>query len=113
MVNTVQPTNPYANRPTTLGERLIREARQSLPGASDTGQGRVVEDEIDLSTKKLRNGKRAVNFSQVEQAQAEVRGAKREKIVDALDRGFAQGAKAGDLFRRVFRGLFSLFRSFR
>lgn len=111
MVNPVQIPNPYADRATTLGERLMREARQAMENPSSNGTqtvgGRVIEDSIDPSTIKLADGKTAVNFAQGKQRANEIRAAKPEDIAEKLDQGLAEGRKAGDLFRQVMRGLFA------
>jgi len=115
--------NPvFEGRPTTLGEKLIQDARRDLAriglgGSGTTGQassgqkqgGRVIEDTVDFATVNL-GGQKAVNFASVSQSAAEVRAAKQEDLAAALDRGLARGFHVGDLFRAVFKGIAGYFR---
>ena len=116
MVTKVE-TSPFAGRATTLGEKLMQDARRVLAktglgrqNASAQGAGgRVVEDTVDFTTVDL-GGQKAVNFASASQSAAEVRAAKAEDLPAALDRGLARGFHVGDLFRTVIKGMAGLFR---
>lgn len=116
MVTRVE-NSPFAGRPTTLGEKLMQDARRDLarsgPGRQDTSAegigGRVIEDTVEFATVDL-GGQKAVNFASASQSAAEVRAAKAEDLAAALDRGLARGFHVGDLFRSVFKGMAGLFR---
>ena len=104
MVSQVHNSAAALPRPTTLGEKLMREARQAL------GR-RTVEDRIDLSTVDLGDGNKAVNLARGGQLADELRSAKPEDLAEKLDSGLAEGFHAGNLFRNVFRSLFAAFRA--
>ena len=121
MVTKVE-TQAFAGRPTTLGEKLIQDARGDLSklglgqasGTDAAASGRVVEDTVSLSNTDFATvdlgGQKVVNFAAASQSADEVRNAKAEDLPAALDRGLARSAHVGNLFRTVFKGLFSLFR---
>lgn len=110
MVSQVHNSAAALPRPTTLGEKLMREARQALENPAQSGGGRTVEDQVDLSTVHIGGGNKAVNLARGEQLANDVRNAKPEDLAETLDRGLAEGAHVGNLFRSVFRGLFSFFK---
>lgn len=122
MVTKVE-TSPFAGRPTTLGAKLIQDAKADLAkaglGQGGTGaptDGRVVEDTVNLSNAAAYavadlGGQKVVNLASAGQSAAEVRGAKATDLPAALDKGLARGAHVGNLFRSVFQGLFSSFRA--
>ena len=120
-------SGPFAGRPTTLGGKLIEDARQSLANQSLANQGqgggtagsstssagasaggRVVTDSVDFATATL-DGQKVVNLAVGSQTASDVRNAKPEDLPSALDRGLAQGSHVGNLFRAVLRGLAGFF----
>jgi hypothetical protein len=110
MVSQVHNSTAALPRPTTLGEKLIREARQALENPGQSVGGRTVEDQVELATVNLGGGNKAVNLARGAQLADDVRNAKHEDLAETLDRSLAEGARIGTLFRNVFRGLFSAFR---
>ena len=106
-------SDPYADRPKTLGERLIREARAELAGQSDTdgqhGNRRVIQDILDVTTTNLDDGTKAVNLTSGQQHAADIRTADRTELAEKLDRGLAEGFRVGALFRGVIRAINSFF----
>jgi hypothetical protein len=110
MVSQVHNSSAALPRPTTLGEKLIREAREALANPGQSLGGRTVQDRIDLSTVDIGGGNKAVNLARGGQLADELRSAKPEDLAEKLDRGLAEGVHVGNLFRSVFRGLFSFFR---
>lgn len=110
MVSPVHNSAASLPRPTTLGEKLIREARQALANPQQSRGGRTVEDKVDFATADLGGGNKGVNLARGSQLAAEVRSAKPGELAEKLDRGLTEGAYVGKLFRSVFRGLFSFFR---
>jgi|TARA_R110002124_G_scaffold105164_4_gene255946 hypothetical protein len=111
MVSQVHNSAAALPRPTTLGEKLMREARQALENPAQSLGGRTVEDRIDLSTVDLGDGNKAVNLARGGQLADELRSAKPEDLAEKLDSGLAEGFHAGNLFRNVFRSLFAAFRA--
>ncbi|MEQ9559973.1 MAG: hypothetical protein RIG67_29715 [Rhodospirillales bacterium] len=111
MVSQVHNSTAALPRPTTLGEKLIREARQALENPGQSLGGRTVEDRVDLSTADLGGGHKAVNLARGGQLAEEMRSAKPEDLAEKLDRGLAEGFHVGNLFRNVFRSLFAAFRA--
>ena len=109
MVSQVHNSSASLPRPTTLGEKLIREARQVLENPAQSKGGRTIEDQVDFATVDLPGGNKAVNLARGEQLADDVRNAKPEELAEKLDRGLAEGSHIGDLFRGVFRSLFSWF----
>lgn len=111
MVSQVHNSTAALPRPTTLGEKLMREAREAMENPGESLGGRTVEDRIDLSTTNIGGGHKAVNLARGGQLADEMRNAKPEDLAETLDRGLAEGAHIGNLFRSVFRGLFDAFRA--
>tara|TARA_R110002110_G_scaffold254865_1_gene470712 strand:- start:894 stop:1235 length:342 start_codon:yes stop_codon:yes gene_type:complete len=111
MVSQVHNSAAALPRPTTLGEKLMREAREALENPRQSLDGRTVEDRIDFSTTDIGGGNKAVNLARGGQLADEVRNAKSEDLADTLDRGLAEGFHVGNLFRSVFRSLFDAFRA--
>ena len=110
MVSQVHNSAASLPRPTTLGEKLMREARQALANPAQYKGGRTVEDTVDFSTVDLGGGNKAVNLARGGQNANAVRSAKPEDLAETLDRGLAEGWHVGNLFRGVIRGFSSLFR---
>lgn len=102
MVSQVHNSAAALPRPTTLGEKLMREARQALENPAQSLGGRTVEDRIDLSTVDLGGGNKAVNLARGGQLADELRSAKPEDLAEKLDSGLAEGFHAGNLFRSLF-----------
>ncbi|PIW25812.1 MAG: hypothetical protein COW30_18235 [Rhodospirillales bacterium CG15_BIG_FIL_POST_REV_8_21_14_020_66_15] len=113
MVSQVHNSSTAVPRPTTLGEKLVREARQALENPAQSLGGRTIEDRVDLSTVDIGGGHKAVNLARGGQLADEVRNAKPEDLVEKLDRGLAEGFHIGKLFRSVFKSLAGLFRAYR
>lgn len=111
MVSQVHNSAAALPRPTTLGEKLMREARQAMENPAQSLGGRTVEDRVDLSTVDLGGGNKAVNLARGGQLADELRSAKPEDLAEKLDSGLAEGFHAGNLFRNVFRSLFAAFRA--
>lgn len=110
MVSQVHNSAAALPRPTTLGEKLMREAREALANPGQSRGGRTVEDRIDFSTTDIGGGHKAVNLARGGQLADELRNAKPEDLAEKLDSGLAEGFHAGNLFRNVFRSLFAGFR---
>lgn len=111
MVSQVHNSAAALPRPTTLGEKLMREARQTLANPGQSLGGRTVGDRIDFSTTDIGGGHKAVNLARGGQLANELRNAKPEDLAEKLDSGLAEGFHAGNLFRNVFRSLFAAFRA--
>lgn len=89
------------HRATTLGERLIREARDERPAVS---QGRLDEDTVSLSA----DGQKAINLARGSQLAKEAKSAgSPEALVRILDDGIADVRRIGTLFINVIKGLFA------
>tara|TARA_Y100000813_G_C24092538_1_gene318903 strand:+ start:224 stop:559 length:336 start_codon:yes stop_codon:yes gene_type:complete len=107
MVSQVHNSGSDLPRATTLGEKLIREARQALANPGQSSGGWTVEDQVDLSTVDLGGGNKAVNLARGAQLADEFRSAAPEDMAEKLDQGLAEGSRIGLLFRSVFQSLFA------
>lgn len=107
MVSQVHNSGSDLPRPTTLGEKLIRDARQALANTGQSSGGWTVEDQIDVATVNLGGGNKAVNLARGAQLAEEFRSAAPEDMAEKLDRGLAEGSRIGILFRSVFQSLFA------